>query len=203
MLSAIVQRLQEIRSETNADRRITTVELCSAAYPDVRPWQVKKQCYSTPSGNAKGTEPLEDLYYIYLSMLLHPTDGHDVARHDPALVKEWCELSVAPDTEVSTGSRGGKMTMAAEGQRRKNFMSVASRASSDHLSYSRDFELLLDLSMQVNELELSLDLGTLVWSMRGLMFRISMCVSIPHSLFFRSRHFVFSYGTFGGSCSFE
>ena len=42
----------------------------------------------------------------------------------------------------------------------KNFVCVASRASSDHLSYRRDLAMLLDMSMKIHEHDLALDLGT-------------------------------------------
>jgi hypothetical protein len=44
-------------------------------------------------------------------------------------------------------------------ERLQCFLSVASRASSDHLSYRRDLPALLDLSMTVQEHDLALDLG--------------------------------------------
>jgi hypothetical protein len=93
MLSAVVQRLHLIQDMT-PDRRLPTIDLCASAYPDVRPWQVKKECLLHSEGTALTAsiskdlkEELDDLYYTYLSLLLHPFDGHDTARHDPSLVQ--------------------------------------------------------------------------------------------------------------------
>ena len=141
-----MQRLRDIRA-ANPERRRATINLCYQAYPDLRPWQVKRECHGsfeqdTPSISEK---ELSDLYYAYLDLLLHPTDGHDGARHDPALVKEYCTLSVK-----------GKPT---DRSRRNNFLQVASRTSSNHLAYARNLRLLLKLSMEATEFDLALDLG--------------------------------------------
>ena len=87
MLSAVMQRLKDIQVGTSPERRRSTINLCFQAYPDVRPWQVKKECNEE--------NEFAELYYTYLSLLLHPNDSHDGARQDPALVREFCTLSVA------------------------------------------------------------------------------------------------------------
>jgi hypothetical protein len=92
MLSTVIQRLHLIRTASASERRVPTIYLCAAAFPDVRPWQVKKEC--SPEGRT-ATEPLpedlkvelEDLYYTYLSILLHSLDGHEAARSDSSLVQ--------------------------------------------------------------------------------------------------------------------
>ena len=176
MLSAIVQRLQEIR-RASGDRRSITIELCAAAYPDVRPWQVDRQCRGPPPPDTNLSKALKDLYYNYLSMLLHPHDGNDAARHDVTLVKEWCELSVIPvgeDNEKSPSDRPG--TGHAD-PKRKNFLSVASRASSDHLVYVRDLPFLLELSMQMDDLDLSLDLSEFM----TVPFSLSTALCVNHT----------------------
>ena len=89
MLSAVVQLLYEVQNETNGERRRAIIELATAAYPDLRPWQAKKACdvsKSTQASEALRVE-MKNLYYSYLSLLLDPIDGHDAARRDPALVK--------------------------------------------------------------------------------------------------------------------
>jgi hypothetical protein len=53
---------------------------------------MKKECW--PEDDT-ATEPLtgalkvelKELYYTYLSLLLHPSDGHEAARHDHSLVQ--------------------------------------------------------------------------------------------------------------------
>lgn len=146
MLSAVVRRINDIRSAPSPERRRATINLCYQAYPDLRPWQVKKECVGLSSGGEKsGSEKeLANLYYEYLSLLLHPSDGHEGARHDPALVMEYCTLSIQGKTNA---------------KRRRHFLQVASRTSSDHLAYVRDLPLLLNLSMDAKEYDLALDLG--------------------------------------------
>lgn len=76
MMSAVLQLLYNISQETAPDRKQAILDFCVAAYPDIRPWQVESAC--------KGAS---DVYYSYLSQLLHPMDGHDSARRDSVLVK--------------------------------------------------------------------------------------------------------------------
>lgn len=97
MLSAVVQLLYEIQNETNRERKRAIIDLATAAYPDLRPWQAKKACdvsrKNTQASEAT-REEMKNLYYSYLSLLLDPTDGHDAARRDPALVKVRFQSSV-------------------------------------------------------------------------------------------------------------
>jgi hypothetical protein len=58
-------------------------------------------------------------------------------------VNEWLELKDGHEKSL----------------RKTNFFAVASRASSQHLAYYRDLSVLLRLSMEMNEVTLSLDLG--------------------------------------------
>ena len=60
--------------------------------------------------------------------------------------QEWCKLSLEPKDAKDNG-------------RRKNFLSVASLNSSDHLAYHRDLAMLIKLSMASAEYGLALDLG--------------------------------------------
>ena len=140
-----MQRLKDIRAATSPERQFATIDLCNKAYPDLRPWQVEKECngLSALGSESSEREGLPNLYYTYLDQMLHPIEGHDGARHDIALVKEYCTLSVK----------------SKDGKRRKNFLQVASRTSSDHLAYSRDLPFLLKLSMDAHEFDLALDLG--------------------------------------------
>jgi hypothetical protein len=96
-LSAVVRKLSIVRYETNAARRRVLINLCMSAYPDIQPWQVREACLIEPpppvNSDAEIKKPcteeecLRKLFYQYLSMLLHPVDGHNVARHDSNLVK--------------------------------------------------------------------------------------------------------------------
>jgi hypothetical protein len=67
---------------------------------------------------------------------------------------------------------------------RKNFFSVAARSSSDHMYYRRDLKALLELSMQVDEQNLALDLGkfdaqTLCQIRRSLHHEKYLTLSFP------------------------
>jgi hypothetical protein len=87
MLSAVLQLLRSVVHETSKDRRTSIMELCAAAYPDVQAWQVEK------TSIAAGGKGPESLYYQYLSLLLHPIDGNELARRDASLIKVsrfWC-----------------------------------------------------------------------------------------------------------------
>jgi hypothetical protein len=94
-LSAVVSKLSIVRYDTKAERRRVLINLCMSAYPDIQPWQVREACLELPPPVKSDTEIfkpcteecLRKLFYLYLSMLLHPVDGHNVARLDSNLVK--------------------------------------------------------------------------------------------------------------------
>lgn len=94
-LSAIVSNLSIVRYETKAERRRVLINLCMSAYPDIQPWQVREACLEPPpavNSDAEIKKPcteecLRKLFYQYLSMLLHPVDGHNDARLDGNLMK--------------------------------------------------------------------------------------------------------------------
>ena len=136
ILSALLKYLHSA-GENSASVNERLVDLCSSAYPDVRPWQVREAFDST--GN--------NFYYDYLCTLLDPDDGHDRARRDSALVQEWCTLSLTESHD------------AVENQRRKRkFLLVASATSSDHLVFHRDLPFLVTSSLEAREFALCLDL---------------------------------------------
>lgn len=64
--------------------------------------------------------------------------------------QEWCELSVRGVDHNTFKERAF--------DRRRNFFSVASRTSSDHLVYARELLLLLQLSNEVGDSDLELDI---------------------------------------------
>lgn len=91
MLSAILARLQGIRKEPKSGRRHDLMNICVLAYPDLCPWQVRQACLgrdATPVDGVTATDLVEfhDMYYEYLSLLLHPWEGQDAARQDAELV---------------------------------------------------------------------------------------------------------------------
>lgn len=65
--------------------------------------------------------------------------------------QEWCLLSVR--------QKDNGTLKAHSLDRLKFFYSVASRAASDHLLYSRDLVTLLALSREIRDHELTLDVG--------------------------------------------
>lgn len=85
MLSAIISRLQGVRKESKSDRRNDMMNICVLAYPDLLPWQVRQACVGSDMAAADSSEYC-DMYYEYLSLLLHPWEGHDAARRDVDLV---------------------------------------------------------------------------------------------------------------------
>jgi hypothetical protein len=139
------------------ERRKVIRDLCVSAYPDVQPWQVRKACLdpqrqpldSIEPSQACSADQMENFYYKYMSNLLNPLDGHEDARHDAALVQEYCERSVGVIPHPNYSS-----------ERLKNFIAIASRSSIQYKRYRRDLMMLLDLSMKVGEEDLALDLGT-------------------------------------------
>lgn len=180
MLSVVLKMLKEVKNEFVSSHWLTTIDLCASAYPDVRPWQVRQCCLTSIKSGVTDEmqKKLDDLYYLYLSQLLHPTDGHDSARRDGLLVKvsvsscfrafspmisthlipfryypskEWCELSVRQSDNGTFADRAY--------DRQKNFFAVASRTSSDHLAYTRNLELLLTLCGDLDDSDLALDVG--------------------------------------------
>lgn len=84
MLSALLKKLQGIRVENIPGRRRDVISVCASAYPDLLPWQIREACL--PS-STKATREFEDIYYHYLTLLLHPTEGHQAARQDYELVQ--------------------------------------------------------------------------------------------------------------------
>lgn len=156
--------MNSVRYLENKQQREVNRNMCVSAYPDLRPWQVRKACLNIDKPNTRlqmtdDESWLMDYYYEYLSMLLHPQQGNDAARMDTALIKEWCEWSIGI---LPNGTKRGS-------NRRENFFRVAARSSSDHLSYRRDLETLLKLSMQANEHDLALDLASEILSSKKLL----------------------------------
>jgi hypothetical protein len=156
MLSAILSRIQGIRNEPKSKRRQDMMNICVLAYPDLRPWQVRQACLGenfTSSHSTTSDLEFHKMYYEYLSLLLHPWEGHDAARQDAELVTEWCRLSLE---DLSTDNN--EEDQARRKQRRSNFQQVASRSSSDHRYYNRDLFSLMNLSIQDKDYDLALDI---------------------------------------------
>lgn len=168
MLSAITKCVRTIGAQ-RIEGRNHLIHLAVSAFPDVRPWLVRKGCLGDDSdGSSVPNEDLEELYYVYLSLLLHPSHGHEAARQDMDLVKEWCSLSVA----------SGVTDDAYRRSRKGNFMVVASRKQPEYKSYRRDVPFLLDLAVEVNEIELALELSKYRRKFNVLIF-LRFLTSLP------------------------
>lgn len=153
-LSAVLQSLGGIRFDTNEDQRKAILDLCVSGYPDIQPWQVRTACLSVPqtgsddeTRNQYSNAAMEDVYYSYLCQLLNPLDGHEGAREDSSLLKEFCDWSIGADSSRETTP-----------SRMENFLNIASPSSRYHASYRRDLVMLLDLSSTIENHSLSLDL---------------------------------------------
>jgi hypothetical protein len=93
LLSAILKLLPTLVKEDPKKREIHhMMPLLVAAYPDLRPWQVRKAATVTNADGEKISKSTtikdnNDFYYNYLSLLLHPEEGSDTARRDGSLVE--------------------------------------------------------------------------------------------------------------------
>jgi hypothetical protein len=97
MLSAILSRIQGIRNEPKSKRRHDMMNICVLAYPDLRPWQVRQACLGenfTSSHSTTSDLEFHKMYYEYLSLLLHPWEGHDAARQDAELVTVCIDINL-------------------------------------------------------------------------------------------------------------
>lgn len=131
------------------------LDLCVSGYPDVQPWQVHQACLAKPQSHADdmpscSDATMEDEYYKYLCQLLNPIDGHETAREDSDLLKEFCFWS------IGIGPNGENIASRIE-----NFLNIASPSSEYHTNYRRDLMMLLDFSLTIENNTLSLDLGKL------------------------------------------
>lgn len=149
----MLESLHNIPFDRKEERRDLIRDLCVSAFPDIHPWQVRQACLDRPvnledSRIPNSDECLEAFYYSYLSHLLNPLDGNDVARHDAALVKEYCEWSV-----------GLQPRLSKQPERLENFLNIASRSSIQHKRYTRDLMTLLEFAVVIGKDDLVFDLG--------------------------------------------
>uniref|UniRef100_A0A7S4JXR0 Nuclear pore complex protein Nup85 n=1 Tax=Odontella aurita TaxID=265563 RepID=A0A7S4JXR0_9STRA len=156
MLSALLVHLFEVTRDGNKAEQGRILPLLVSAYPDMQPWQVRKAAFMD-HGNARDSTKTEerifsDFYYSYLSYLLDPEEGNEGARRDHSLVEEWCQLSISDHQFKDTS--GGTV------DKLNNFHSVASKKGDDWVLYHRDLPMLMDLSMEIGDIELALDLAT-------------------------------------------
>mmetsp|Transcript_16747 Transcript_16747/g.46019 ORF Transcript_16747/g.46019 Transcript_16747/m.46019 type:complete len:1288 (+) Transcript_16747:157-4020(+) len=182
-LSAIVERLQNLKNE-DREQQSVTIQLCASAYPDVRPWQVNRECRGLWRRDHKSTNKQasewDELYYMYLTYLLHPSNDNEMARSDSSLISEWSELSARGYLQLQKSSPNSPEAS----EKKRNFYCVASKASSDHLAYSRarDLTTLLGLSMEMKEYVLALDLATEILDDSGRSKRKALFASMMRTL---------------------
>ena len=149
-LSAILFRIREIFKNPNASVPENLLPLLAAAYPDLKPWQIRS---SLQSFTGSPEDIINDdfliqmetkeaiLYYIYLSLLM---ESNHMARMDEYLVKEWCVMSISDNFKSDNEARI------------ENFMKVANADSTSENEYYRDLSSLLDMSSQIKNTSLSL-----------------------------------------------
>ncbi|GFH58296.1 hypothetical protein CTEN210_14772 [Chaetoceros tenuissimus] len=151
-LSAILSRVHEIFKNPNASVPENLLPLLAAAYPDLKPWQIRSSLQSftgTPEViiNDDFLIQMETkeaiLYYIYLSLLM---ESNHMARMDEYLVKEWCVMSISENFKSDNEARI------------ENFMKVANADSTSENEYYRDLSSLLDMSAQIKNSSLSMQL---------------------------------------------
>ena len=147
LLSALSLKLQKY-SELKLEVQSHLINVFVSAYPDLRPWQVQRGLLIGYENLANDDGILAEFYYNYLSHLLHPHHGHDSARSNGTLVKEWCRLS------ISAGSDN-----AYNRSRRENFVVVASRRSNEYRLFKRDLLYMFDLAIEAKEFDLVLEIS--------------------------------------------
>jgi len=165
LLSALLESLPSF-SRANERRQQDALSLLVAAYPYLKPWQVKsfastdtpdkyvtkRKQASHPNepdkgvGNKESPPKNNTFYYKYLSLLLHPEEGHDTARQDKSLVHEWCILSTS------------KINGVVRPERLQNFVAIASKENKTWFLYHRDLPMLLHLSMQISDYHIATEL---------------------------------------------
>eukprot|EP00979_Chaetoceros_neogracilis_P017829 scaffold10290_cov174-Chaetoceros_neogracile.AAC.3 len=111
LLSPLLLRLNEIINNPNAAVPENLLPLIVAAFPDLKPWQMRaslSSCRSQP-GDIINDQALKDmetkdavLYYVYLSLLMNSSH---MARMDEMLVKEWCIMSISTDFKSENKAR--------------------------------------------------------------------------------------------------
>jgi len=154
LLSSLLLRLDEIVSNPNASIPENLLPLIVAAYPDLKPWQMRvslSSCKTNP-GEIICDTALKDmdtkdaiLYYVYLSLLM---ESSHMARMDEVLVREWCIMSISIEFKSENSSR------------RENFMKVALIEDATQSPYYRDLSYLLDASISIQDMSLTLELSS-------------------------------------------
>ena len=152
VLSCLLTSLPTLTREGKS--RSNVLAMIVAAYPDLKPWQIRTIMLSFQSdrGGKLKSENLQDakindivFYYDYLCLLM---ESSHMARSDRELVMEWCFLSTIRDFDW------------AEEKRRENFFLVALVEKGESRSiYVRDLPFLIDTSVTIKEHPLTLNLA--------------------------------------------
>ena len=154
LLSSLLLRLDEIVSNPTASIPENLLPLIVAAYPDLKPWQMRTSLpsYKHNPGEIICDTALKDmdtkdaiLYYVYLSLLM---ESSQMARMDEVLVKEWCVMSISTEFKSENSSR------------RENFMKVALIEDAEQSPYYRDLSYLIDASISIEDISLTLELSS-------------------------------------------
>jgi hypothetical protein len=152
-LSCYLVQLQKILNDKKMKQEVIPVLV--AAYPDIKPWQIRHFVPSLPKLQMKNNLTHEDnyegvsiddlrFYYDYLTLLMEQSHS---ARADCNLVQEWCNLSTLPDVSWDMEKR------------QENLMKVASKNPKEkYHAFHRDLLFLIDLSMGIRNYALALKL---------------------------------------------
>ncbi len=145
--------------EREGKGRGNILEMIVAAYPDLKPWQVRSMMLDLVSKDNEtlttkvvrnATQDDVVFYYEYLSLLM---ESSQMARFDSTLVKEWCFLSTSED-----------FTWEKE-KRKQNFINMAEKSNTeDGLIYIRDLPFLIETSQMINEHSLTLKLASEIFT---------------------------------------
>ncbi len=154
MLPCILVRLGKCVCDKNATETRKLLPLLVAAFPDIKPWEIRSTLPSffmntTSPGAIMDDELLAaldhfeiDMYFDYLSLLM---DISLLARTDASLVREWCIISVSEKFNEL---------------HRENFFKVAlPQSQSTKTNFHRDLSFLIDTSVRINDEYLTLELA--------------------------------------------
>lgn len=155
--SCLLARLSVFEREGKGRGNI--LEMIVAAYPDLKPWQIRSMMLQIVSKDNEtltakevrnSTQDNVVFYYEYLSLLM---ESSQMARFDSTLVKEWCFLSTSVD-----------FTWEKE-KRKQNFISMAEKSNTeDGLLYVRDLPFLIETSQMINKHSLTLKLASEIFT---------------------------------------
>ncbi|KAL7511838.1 hypothetical protein ACHAXN_008783 [Cyclotella atomus] len=141
MLSALHELLQSGSYNSMSSPIDAFYNLLVSAYPDLPPMSVKAAAASNASAG--------DFYFNYMSLIMHPEEGSDLAKRDGSLVKEWCSMLCS---SVESHDKKSEDSIAC-------FLQIASASDEYSSLYHRDLPFLLDISIKMSQYNLALEIA--------------------------------------------